>query len=347
MENELKVFDLTPYLFSFSKESEDICKELAQCMIDTGVVIVRDPRVDMESNDKFIQMMENYFENAKKRALKGFLKEEKPEIHYQVGVTPENKEMPRALCDEKIRKKMKELKATEVKNRDPKWRYLWRMGNYPAGSLFQDLNAENIIPEGMSNWEHNMNEWGNLILQTGETVTEMLSTGLGLERDTLSHYLIEGPHLLAPTGTDLNMYGKLNTVFAGFHTDLSFLTLHGKSRFPGLYIWLKNGKKIPVKVPYGCILIQAGQQLEYLTGGTIQAGYHEVICDENTMDFIEVEKRRNRPLWRVSSTMFTHLKSDKMLRPLRPFLNHESKLKYPPIPVGMQVRQELEKIKLF
>lgn len=29
-----------------------------------------------------------------------------------------------------------------------------------------------------------------------------------------------------------------------YHYDLNFMTIHGKSRFPGLYIWLRDGKKV-------------------------------------------------------------------------------------------------------
>ena len=46
-----------------------------------------------------------------------------------------------------------------------------------------------------------------------------------------------GPHLLAPTGSDLAKYTEVNTIFAGWHTDLNFLTIHGASRRwqPGHY----------------------------------------------------------------------------------------------------------------
>ena len=242
---------------------------------------------------------------------------------------------------------MLEFKASKVKSVDPKWRYLWRIGSYPVNSNYTDLNSDNIVPNNTPGFYHTMDEWGKLLLATGETVSEMLSIGLGLEKNTFTDYMVEGPHLLAPTGTDLNEHGKLNNVFAGFHTDLSFLTLHGKCRFPGLHIWTKNGERIEVSVPRGCILIQAGQQLEYLTGGLIKAGYHEVVCDQNTMNTIYWEKGNPRPLWRVSSTMFTHLKSDKMLKPLEPYLNEESEVEYPEIPVGEQVRKELDRVKLL
>jgi hypothetical protein len=72
---------------------------------------------------------------------------------------------------------------------------------------------------------------------------------------------LQGPHLLAPTGSDLSKYGHLNNVFAGYHYDLNFLTIHGRSRFPGLFIWLKDGRKVSVKVPEGCLLLQAGKQV--------------------------------------------------------------------------------------
>ena len=53
-------------------------------------------------------------------------------------------------------------------------------------------------------------------------------------------------------------------------------TLHGKSRFPGLYVWLRDGRRVAVRVPDGCLFLQAGRQLEWLTGGHVVAGMHEV-----------------------------------------------------------------------
>lgn len=35
-------------------------------------------------------------------------------------------------------------------------------------------------------------------------------------------------------------------------------------------------RKMPVSVPDGCLLVQAGKQLERLTGGHVLAGFHEV-----------------------------------------------------------------------
>ena len=100
---------------------------------------------------------------------------------------------------------------------------------------------------------------------------------------------VSRPHLLAPTASDLVKYNEKDTILAGFHTDLNFLTIHGRSRYPGLHIWARNtGKRILVQFsPTGrYLLVQAGKQLEHLTGGLIKAGYHEVVVNEPTLAVI-------------------------------------------------------------
>lgn len=114
------------------------------------------------------------------------------------------------------------------------------------------------------------------LLGTALSVAGAVAQGLGLPADAFTSRMHHGPHLLAPTGSDLAQHGALGTVFAGYHYDLNFLTLHGQSRFPGLFVWLRDGQRVAVRIPPGCILIQAGKQMEWLTGGYVQAGMHEV-----------------------------------------------------------------------
>lgn len=51
----------------------------------------------------------------------------------------------------------------------------------------------------------------------------MTALGLGLEREQFTNAGKYGPHLLAPTASDLEKYGKKDEILAGFHTDLNFL----------------------------------------------------------------------------------------------------------------------------
>ena len=63
-----------------------------------------------------------------------------------------------------------------------------------------------------------------------------------------------GVQLLGPTGSDLTKY-SVGSGFANFHYDIAFLTIHGKSRFPGLSVWLRDWTKVDVKIPPGCLLL--------------------------------------------------------------------------------------------
>jgi len=109
-----------------------------------------------------------------------------------------------------------------------------------------------------------------------EIAAEMCAIGLGLASDTFTERMKLAAHLLAPTASDL-VKNDVGVAFAGFHYDLNFITCHGKSRYPGLFIWLRNWKKMACKIPQGCLLMQSGIMFESMTGGFILAGYHEVI----------------------------------------------------------------------
>jgi len=237
-----------------------------------------------------------------------------------------------------------ENKPTPFDGPDKKWRFQWRIGARREYTKFPELLAEPVIPENFPEWKQVMDSWGQKLLDAVFTVSEMLSIGLGLGASTLPELIRFGTHLLSPTGSDLNLYGdKPGTVLAGFHYDISFLTIHGRSRFPGLYLWTSEGKRIPCKIPKGCLLVQSGAQLEYLTGGYIKKGYHEVIVSEETCRIVNEKRNRKESLWRVSSTMFTHLEPDKMLYPL---IEISDAFLYPPVLAGFQVEEELKAVKL-
>lgn len=134
-----------------------------------------------------------------------------------------------------------------------------------------------------------MNKWGNIMLDSCYTAAEMAALGMNLDKNIFVDKMKNGNHLLAPTASDLSKY-SVGTIFAGVHYDLNFLTIHGKSRFPGLFIWLRDGRKIPVSIPSGCLLLQSGIQFEWMTGGYIMAGFHEVVYNEKTKEAYEKAK---------------------------------------------------------
>jgi len=177
-------------------------------------------------------------------------------------------------------------------------------------------------------------------------VCDMFCQGVGWEKNTLWNLMEYAPHLLAPTGTNLDKYHNLGDIMAGFHYDLNFMTIHGKSQFPGLFAWLRDGTKFPVKVPDGHLLLQAAKQFEWITGGYVMAGFHEVICSKETLEAYEKAKNQNKCVWRISTTLFGHISSDYMLKPMKQFATKETLEKYPEILAGDQVMEELKQIKL-
>ena len=131
-----------------------------------------------------------------------------------------------------------------------------------------------------------MNKWGYLMNNATFTIAQMLALGMGLPVNTFSDRMKGGAHLLAPTGSDLKK-NDVGSIFAGFHYDISFMTIHGKSRYPGLSLWTREWQKVSVKLPAGCLFVQAGATMEHITGGYVKAGLHEVVYTEGTKQAVE------------------------------------------------------------
>jgi isopenicillin N synthase-like dioxygenase len=337
----IPIFDLAPFLEG--KPDADTCRAMAEYLRRTSILVVRDPRVSADDSAAFTAQMQRYYAQPKD----ALMEDARPEAAYQVGVTPENVECAKCAKDPRC---LKEIDAMPEAHRphkptkaDPKWRFFWRVGPRPATSEFPEQNLQPVCPRAFPDWATTMDTWGAKMLGALETSAEMLALGFGLPHGALRELMRHGPHLLAPTGSDLSEHSAVGTVFAGWHTDLNFLTIHGKSTFPGLYVWLRDGSRMAVKVPPGCLLIQAGQQMEYVMGGHVTAGYHEVVVNEATRAAMATAKAEGRSLWRVSTTMFGTVRSDATLQPFARFADEPGVRagKYPPIKAGQQVLNEL------
>jgi hypothetical protein len=85
-----------------------------------------------------------------------------------------------------------------------------------------------------------------------------------------------------------------------------------------------------------------------LTGGLIKAGWHEVLVNEKTLAAIERAKAEHRSLWRISSTLFSHVASDSLMVPEIGTEEEKAarKQQYPPTLAGDHVNKELAAIRL-
>jgi hypothetical protein len=73
---------------------------------------------------------------------------------------------------------------------------------------------------------------------------------------------------------------------------------------------------------------------------------HEVVYTQATAKAVESAQCDGRSTWRVSSTLFAHIASDRMLQPLGRFAQREDACEYPPTAAGAQVEEELRAIRL-
>ncbi|RHY29764.1 hypothetical protein DYB32_005917 [Aphanomyces invadans] len=246
---DLPVVDLAKFIGVTDVKAADVvaeCNKVAECLHKFGVLVVRDPRATEADNNRFLDLMERYFERT------DFVEDARPEYSYQVGVTPEQQEKARNHCTraEGLAKEHRPITLCPPEL-DKKSRFFWRAGPRPENSQFTELNAEPVVPKAFPEWEEVMNMWGNKMLAAIHEIVQMAALGLGLEQDAFARHMNVAPHLLAPTGSNFNKYHTLHDVLAGYHygtppqtsnwnssifADLNLLTIHGKSRFPGLYI---------------------------------------------------------------------------------------------------------------
>ncbi|KAF8831214.1 hypothetical protein HHX47_DHR1000283 [Lentinula edodes] len=327
-------------------------KKTADALVTYGALVIKDSRINEEDNEKFLNLLENYFAQSEEIIKKDVRKE----WAYQVGVTPELTLKPKCVFEESCMDIIEKLDPNErpldVSGRpsDPKTRFFWKMSTPPPYETEFPLSSiPNIIPDAFADvWQTTLETWGNTLKTAVENVAELAALGFGLPSSVFTDAAKYGPHLLGPTSSNLAKYGKENTILAGFHSDLNCLTIHGRARYPGLHIWARNtGKRMSVKIPPGkFMLVQAGKQFEYLTGGYVRAGYHEVVVNDQTIETINRRKvdYPDRPLIRISSTFFWHLSSDFTLEPIHELAirvpeDEKGKTQYPPIKVGAQVRK--------
>jgi hypothetical protein len=73
---------------------------------------------------------------------------------------------------------------------------------------------------------------------------------------------------------------------------------------------------------------------------------HEVLFTPQTAAALDEARRAGRSTWRVSSTLFAHIASDKVLQPLGHFAAAADANAYPPMPAGAYVEAELSVINL-
>lgn len=136
------------------------------------------------------------------------MEDARPEIFYQVGVTPENTETALLSHNKELQDLVSKMPAEDRPVQpslpDPKWRFFWRIGERPDESQteYADLNAPPVVPRAFGGeWESTMTGWGSKVLNACTTVAEMLAIG-----SVFAHYLCQ----FAPLASKLHRLRPYN-----------------------------------------------------------------------------------------------------------------------------------------
>lgn len=346
MEIHIPLIDVERYR-TIGSDAADDCRHVADALEHLGVVNIRDARLPNALNQRFQELMLRYFRQPDEVKRLDELK------NHQGGWTPAFTERPKCRND-RLRAIAEGSRPHSIVGpdgavrKDPKERFFTRVGPMPVGTRYPDMNPAAVVPQGIefAKWMDVAVAWGEGMLRTILTVSEMAAIGFGLPPDTFMQRMDRAPHLLAPTGSDLVRFGDPATVLAGIHDDLNFLSGHAQSNYPGLFAWTRDHHRFPVRVPEGCLLMQAGQQFEHLTGGRVLSGLHEVVVTEEVCQRAILDQQDGPTPWRVSSTLFGHITSDEVLEVLHPFITDGAVERYPRMDAGEQVLREIRAIEL-
>lgn len=328
MDIEIPIVDLSQYL----KTGDDMvaAKQVMAAMSELGVLILRDPRVDAGLPVRYRDMTQAFYRLPKEIKSK-YIQEPLPDGKqiYETGWRPPYTEKPRRRT-EVLGLIPSEAMPNEPPDADPKERWMELVGVRPENSEFPELDyLPRLVPTEIENWTELSDAWGNAMGSAVDTTLELLAIGFGEPANLFTSLMYQGTRKLAPTGLDLVKHGAPGTIAAGFHNDLSAITIHGRSNYPGLWAWTRGWKKFAVRLPDdGCLLIQSGRVLEHLTAGRTLRGYHEVVIGPEAQDKIRMELDQGSMPVRVSTTMFCNIRSNLYVEPVGGFVNEPKAQEY-------------------
>lgn len=329
---DFPVLDIQEYIDG--NMSQEDMQQITEQFSEIGVMLVKDPRATKEDADRYLDMMERYYEQPWEKLEKDL----HPEIGYHVGLTPPNTETPMDYSDwaTTLPEEYVPYSNVDARKPDSKMRFMWLYGPRMESERWPSLNLDTPVPEDLQEMGEALDNWAGKLFDAGTLVLEVLSQGFGWEKNTLTDMIEYGPHVLGPTGSDLGEYTEadLGTILAGVHDDTNVITMHGRSRFRALIAWTKQGQPFLVEVPEGYLICQAARELEYLTAGHVNAGMHEVVVLQESLEDAAQAKEEGRSTMRVSSNFFIHARSNKVLKPLGQFADVPEAKKYPPVWVG-------------
>lgn len=171
-----------------------------------------------------------------------------------------------------------------------------------------------IWPQVHASYREVNEEYNKEILRVTDIILELLSEGLGLEKNVLKSHLGEENIEIE---MKINMYPPCPQPELALgvepHTDMSALTLLVPNDVPGLQV-SKDGNWVAVDYLQNALFVHVGDQIEVLTNGKFKSVLHRSA----------VNKERTRMSWAV----FCAPPHEAVIGPLSEFVDEQNPAKY-------------------
>lgn len=310
MNQTIPVLDLND--FQGTSETKFV-QTLGDALKDIGFFALQNHGVDYRLIEKAYKMAEAFFDlpEAKKRSYEDLA------IKGQRGFTSFGREHA------------KDQKAPDLKE-------FWHVGRELARSHRKyEEYPKNIWPDEIPEFKEVMLELFRQLDVCSMKLLQACSLYIGEEKDFLPKLAADGNTILRVINyPEISADRDPQSIRAGAHEDINFITLLCEATAGGLELLQRDGSWLPIHALKGQIIVDTGDMLQNLTNGLLKSTTHRVVNPDNS---------RER---RFSMPFFVHPRSEVDLSPLPRSIAKLDEKRYPNITAGEYLEQRLREIGL-
>lgn len=276
-----------------SPDRGELVRTVGEAFRDIGFLFVKYPGINemLPSIYPEFRKFFNLPDGVKRRT-------ERPEVGHQVGFTPSFTEV--GLACRRVGDKPAQPDAKEC--------FFMRTelpAGHPIKSRFPLSYPDNVWPDEVPDLKPAMTELFFKLYDCGLQVLTLINDYLGFPAGHLPEMVRDSPTSMRaihypPLTAD--QVGKVQ--WACKHTDINMLTVLPISTRSGLWVRRLDGIWIPGAPSENSVIVQAGDMLQWHTGGAMKSAVHEV-------------RPPSEPIaeGRLSAALFMHPRSDVVLNP--------------------------------
>lgn len=313
MNQTIPVVDLNDFLTGSAGARERFVKTAGDALKDIGFFALQNHGVDYRLIEKAYQLAKHFYDlpaETKKKyedlALKG-----------QRGFTSFGREHAKG-------------------NSAPDLKEFWHVGReLTPTSRYYSQYPRNIWPSEIPEFKEVMLELYRQLDQCSMRLLEACSLYIGESAEFLPGLAKDGNTILRVINyPEVPNDRDPQSIRAGAHEDINFITLLCEATAGGLELLQRDGSWLPIHALKGQIIVDTGDMLQNLTNGLLKSTTHRVVNPDNSRE------------QRFSMPYFVHPRSEVDLSPLPKCVEKTGEKRFPNTTAGEYLDQRLKEIGL-